>query len=84
VEADELIDASDGVVARIEGFRGHPRLHREALRELVLRFSALLRQCPEAVEADLNPVRLTSERCAVLEMRMRVERRQPPARIKTW
>jgi hypothetical protein len=49
VEADELIDASDGVVARIEGFRGHPRLHREALRELVLRFSALLRQCPEAV-----------------------------------
>jgi hypothetical protein len=84
VEADELIDASESVVARIEGFRGHPRLHRAALRALVLRFSALLRQCPEAVEVDLNPVRVTPERCVVLEMRMRVERRPPPQRVKTW
>ncbi len=84
VEADELIDASDGLVARMEGFRGHPRLHRDALRDLVLRFSALLRACPEAVEVDLNPVRLTPERCVVLEMRIRAERRPPPQRVKTW
>lgn len=84
VEADELIDASESVVARIEGFRGQPRLHRETLRALVLRFAALLRECPEAVEVDLNPVRLTTERCVVLEMRMRVERRPPPERVKTW
>ncbi len=84
VEADELIDASDAVVARIEGFRGHQHLHAPALRELVLRFSALLAECPEVVEADLNPVRLTPERCVVLEMRLRVERRRPPQRVKTW
>jgi acyl-CoA synthetase (NDP forming)/RimJ/RimL family protein N-acetyltransferase len=84
VEADELIDASESVVARLEGFRGHPRLHRRALRELVLRFATLLEQCPEVVEADLNPVRLTSERCVVLEMRIRVERRPAPQRVKTW
>jgi hypothetical protein len=84
VEADELIDAADGVVARVEGFRGRQRLHRQALRGLLLRFSALLATCPELVEADLNPVRLTPERCVVLEMRMRVERRPPPQRIKTW
>jgi hypothetical protein len=84
VEADELIDASEGVVARMEGFRGHPRLDRRALRELLLRFSALLAQCPEVVEADLNPVRLTPESCVALEMRIRVERRPPPQRVKTW
>jgi acyl-CoA synthetase (NDP forming)/RimJ/RimL family protein N-acetyltransferase len=84
VEADELIDASEGVVARIDGFRGRSRLNRVALRDLVLRLSALLRACPEAVEVDLNPVRLTSTRCVVLEMRIRAERRPPPQRVKTW
>ena len=39
---------------------------------------------PEAVEVDLNPVRLTPQRCVVLEMRIRVERRPPPQRVKTW
>jgi hypothetical protein len=84
VEADELIDASESVVARIDGFRGRPQLDRRALRELLLRFSGLLAQCPELVEVDLNPVRLTADRCVVLEMRMRVERRPPPHRVKTW
>jgi hypothetical protein len=84
VEADDLIDASESLVARMEGFRGHPHLHRHALRELLLRFSALLEHCPELVEADLNPVRLTPERCVVLEMRIRVERRLAPQRVKTW
>jgi hypothetical protein len=84
VEADELIDASESLVARMEGFRGRPHLHRHGLRELLLRFSALLEHCPELVEADLNPVRLTPERCVVLEMRIRVERRPAPQRVKTW
>ena len=29
------------------------------------------------VEADLNPVRCTSEGCVVLDMRVRIERRRP-------
>jgi acyl-CoA synthetase (NDP forming) len=84
VEADELIDASESVVARMDGFRGYPHLDRRALRDLLLRLSGLLAQCPELVEIDLNPVRLTADRCVVLEMRMRVERRPPPQRVKTW
>jgi hypothetical protein len=36
------------------------------------------------VEVDLNPVRLSAEECVVLEMRMRLERRPPPQRVKTW
>jgi hypothetical protein len=84
VAADELIDASEGVVARLDGFRGAAPLHREALRDLILRFACLLRECPEAVEVDLNPVRLMPDRCVVLEARLRAERRPAPQRVKTW
>ena len=59
-------------------------LDRDALRELVLRFALLLRQAPQIVEADLNPVRCMSNGCSVLETRLRVERMQPTERIKTW
>jgi acetate---CoA ligase (ADP-forming) len=84
VEADELVDASRGVAARLAGFRGADPLDREALRELVLRFAALLGHCPEIVEADLNPVRLMTQGYLVLDARIRVERRHAPERVKTW
>ena len=60
VEADELIDACHGVATELDGFRGGAALAREALRELILRFALLLREVPEVVEADLNPVRCTT------------------------
>jgi hypothetical protein len=41
-----LIDSGDGVAAQLDGFRGSPLLDREALRELMLRFALLLRECP--------------------------------------
>ena len=56
-EADELIDAADGVATELDGFRGSPLLDRAALRELILRFALLVREVPAVVEADLNPVR---------------------------
>jgi hypothetical protein len=84
VEADELIDASESVAARLQGFRGSPPVDREALRELILRFAQLLRDVPEAVEADLNPVRCLPKACVVLDLRVRVERRRPAPRVKTW
>jgi acetate---CoA ligase (ADP-forming) len=84
VEADELIDASESVVAELEGFRGGARLDREALSMLLLRFSLLLRDAPELVEVDLNPVRCMGRGCTVIDNRMRVERRRAPSRVKTW
>jgi acyl-CoA synthetase (NDP forming) len=84
VEADELIDGSESVVAQLGGFRGRPRLDRDALRDLILRFAALLRDHPEAAEVDLNPVRLMAQGYLVLEMRLRCERQRPPQRVKTW
>jgi acyl-CoA synthetase (NDP forming) len=83
-EADELIDSSDSVATELDGFRGSALLDRQALRELILRFSLLLREAPEVVEADLNPVRCMTSGCVVLDMRLRIEHRRPVERIKTW
>jgi acyl-CoA synthetase (NDP forming) len=83
-EADELIDSCEGVVAELNGFRGSALLDREALRELILRFALLLREVPEVVETDLNPVRCTTSGCVVLDMRLRIEPRRPVERVKTW
>jgi hypothetical protein len=50
----------------------------------VLRFALLLREVPEIVEADLNPVRCMTAGCAVLNMHLRVQRPRPTERVKTW
>jgi hypothetical protein len=84
VEADELIDSCGGVATQLDGFRGAAALDRAALRELILRFALLLGEVPEVVEADLNPVRCTTNGCVVLDMRLRIERRLPVERVKTW
>jgi acyl-CoA synthetase (NDP forming)/RimJ/RimL family protein N-acetyltransferase len=83
-ETDELIDSAEGVVNQLDGFRGSAVLDREALRELMLRFALLLRELPEVVEADLNPVRCMPSGCVVLDMRLRIEPRRPVERVRTW
>jgi acyl-CoA synthetase (NDP forming) len=84
VEADELIDASKSVATQLGGFRGHPPLDRAAVRELILRFALLILEVPELVEADLNPVRCTTTGCHVLDLRVRIQRRPPGQRVRTW
>jgi acyl-CoA synthetase (NDP forming)/GNAT superfamily N-acetyltransferase len=83
-ETDELIDSAEGVVTQLDGFRGSAVLDREALRELMLRFALLLRELPEVIETDLNPVRCMTHGCVVLDMRLRIEHRRPVERVKTW
>ena len=83
-EADELIDSAEDVTTELDGFRGSPPLDRAALRELILRFTLLLLELPEIAEADLNPVRCMTNGCLVLDMRLRIERRRPVERVKTW
>jgi len=84
VEADELIDASKSVATQLGGFRGHPPLDRAAVRELILRFALLILEVPELVEVDLNPVRCTTTGCHVLDLRVRIQRRPPGQRVRTW
>jgi acyl-CoA synthetase (NDP forming) len=83
-EADELIDSAEGVATELDGFRGSAALDRQALRELMLRFALLLREVPEVVETDLNPVRCMTTGCVVLDMRLRIEHRRPVERVQTW
>ncbi len=83
-DANELIDASRSVAAELDGFRGSEPLDRQSLREVILRFARLLRCVPEVVEADLNPVRCMTTGCVVLDTRLRIERRGPIERVKTW
>jgi acyl-CoA synthetase (NDP forming)/RimJ/RimL family protein N-acetyltransferase len=84
VDADELISASQAVTGLLGGYRGQPHLDHEALRDLILRFAALVRALPEMLEADLNPVRLMPMGVTVLDMRVRIGRLTPVHRIKTW
>jgi acetate---CoA ligase (ADP-forming) len=84
VETDELIDSSQAVATELAGFPGAAALDRHALRELILRFARLVGEVPEIVEADLNTIRCTTNGCFVLDMRVRVERRRPVERVKTW
>jgi acyl-CoA synthetase (NDP forming) len=83
-EADGLIDSAEGVATELDGFRGSAALDRQALRELMLRFALLLREVPEVVETDLNPVRCMTSGCVVLDTRLRVQRRRPIDRVQTW
>jgi acyl-CoA synthetase (NDP forming) len=72
------------LATQLDGFRGSAILDRAALRELILRFALLLREVPEVVETDLNPVRSMTRGCVVLDMRLRIEHRRPVERVKTW
>jgi len=54
-EADEMILGIRGS-AVLDGVRGQPGVHREALRDLLLRASALVADFPCLAEMDLNPV----------------------------
>ena len=84
MEAGELIDASESAATQLDGFRGQPPLDRDTVREPILRFALLLREIPEIVEADLNPVRRMTKGCIVLHMRLRVQRRPRREPVKTW
>jgi hypothetical protein len=71
------------VTTQLDGSRGLPRLDRAALRGLV-RFALLLRETPEIVEADLNPVRCTPTAAPCSTCALRVEPPRPTERVKTW
>jgi acyl-CoA synthetase (NDP forming) len=68
--------------ALLRGYRGSPRADESALKELLLRVSALVEQCPEVREMDLNPVKVLEQGTLVVDGRVRIGRRPiaPPSR----
>ena len=53
------------------------KLDEAALKDLLLRLSALVEACPEVREMDLNPVKVLAQGVRVLDARVRVEKRPP-------
>lgn len=70
--ADLLLDG-----LRSSGALWSSDLDREAVRDLLLRVSRLAELVPELAELDLNPVRMTATGCLALDVRVRLERREP-------
>lgn len=69
--AQEMLDSIRGV-ALLRGFRGGPSRDEPALRELLLRVSALLEACPEIAEIDLNPVVVHESGVDAVDVRIRI------------
>ena len=81
LDVESMLDEVRGT-ALLRGYRGSPVLDEAALRDLLLRLSALADACPEVAEMDLNPVKVLERGVSVLDARVRVERRPvlPPSR----
>ncbi len=80
-DAAAMLDEVRGT-ALLRGYRGAPRADEAALRDILLRVSALVETCPEVREMDLNPVKVLAKGARVLDARVRVERRAAPARSR--
>ena len=73
----EMLDEVKGT-ALLRGYRGSPRVDESALREILLRLSALVGMAPEIRELELNPVKVLEKGAVALDFRIRVEGRRPP------
>ncbi|HUP59983.1 MAG TPA: GNAT family N-acetyltransferase [Thermoanaerobaculia bacterium] len=63
----------------LEGFRGAPPSDVPALKDILMRLSALLTLCPEIRELDINPVKVLPNGAAAVDARVRVEAVAPVA-----
>ncbi|HWC75902.1 MAG TPA: acetate--CoA ligase family protein, partial [Blastocatellia bacterium] len=68
--------------ALLRGYRGSLPADEIALREIILRVSALLETCPEIQEMDANPIKVLGKGAIVVDARIRVDRQpeRPPTR----
>jgi acetate---CoA ligase (ADP-forming) len=80
-DAIDMINELKGV-RLLRGYRGAPPVDEKALRDVVLRVSALLTECPEIHELDLNPVKVLPSGACALDARVRVERHAPTRRTR--
>jgi acetate---CoA ligase (ADP-forming) len=74
VDASRMLDEVKGT-ALLRGYRGAPRGDENAVKDLLLRVSAMVEKCPDIREMDLNPVKVLPEGVRVVDVRIRVGRR---------
>ncbi|HEX7191538.1 MAG TPA: acetate--CoA ligase family protein, partial [Thermoanaerobaculia bacterium] len=80
-------DVEDMLVATrtttlLRGFRGAKPSDINAVKDVLLRVSAMLTVCPEIAELDLNPVKVLEQGAYAVDARVRVKRSapRPPSR----
>ena len=80
-DADDIIQQTR-VAKLLCGIRGAPPSDLPALREAILRLSALINICTEIRELDINPLKVLEHGVIALDARIRVERivPAPPSR----
>jgi acetyl coenzyme A synthetase (ADP forming)-like protein len=71
LDAEEMLTDVRGS-ARLRGYRGRPAADEAALRDALLRVSALLDACPEIHELDINPVNVRERGVIALDVRIRI------------
>jgi acetyltransferase len=74
IDAEEMIGETR-VKRMLTGYRGMPLMDINAIKELLLRISQMVKDIPEIIEMDINPVKVLPEGkgCLVLDARMLVE-----------
>jgi acetate---CoA ligase (ADP-forming) len=75
-DAAGMVNGLKGV-RLLRGYRGAPPADEEALRDVLLRVSALLDLCPEIVEMDINPLKVLASGASAVDVRIRVRREEP-------
>jgi acetyl coenzyme A synthetase (ADP forming)-like protein len=80
-DADTMINALRGA-ALLKGHRGGAPADIPALKDVLLRISALVTACPEVQELDINPLRVMSRGAHALDVRVRVGLPKVPARSR--
>ena len=76
-DAASMVDRLRGA-RLLRGYRGAPVADEAALRDALLRVSALVDICPEIRELDINPLRVMPHGACALDVRVRMERPAPP------
>ena len=72
VDADQMLKDVRGAVL-LRGYRGAAPADEAALRDVLLRVSALQEACPEIQEMDINPVKVLAHGACALDVRIRVD-----------
>ena len=80
-DASAMLDELKGI-RLLRGYRGAPHADERALRDVMLRVSALLAECPEIQELDMNPVKVFEAGTRVLDARVRIEPAAAPPRTR--
>jgi acetate---CoA ligase (ADP-forming) len=73
-DAREMLEEVRGAKL-LRGYRGSAPADEAALRDALLRVSALLEICPEIQELDINPVKVLDSGVRILDARIRVEKK---------